>query len=125
MSLNGVFREAALKRWMDPGGADIVSAVLGAVIILLVTRRFFRPFGGMSGRELAKASLALLVLTVAFEFAVGRLVDNKTWAELLGNYAVWRGRLWPLLLLLVALTPFIWGRWFPERSEQTPILDYV
>ena len=116
MSINGIFREAALKRWMAAGAADIVSAALGAAIILFITRAFFRRLAGQPGGELLKASAVLLILTVAFEFAIGRYVDHKSWAELFANYAIWRGRLWPILLALVALTPFIWGRWFAGRA---------
>ena len=118
MSLNGAFREAVLKRVMAPAAADVVSAVLGAAIILLVTRLFFRAFAKNSIPALLAASGVLVGLTVAFEFLVGRYVDHKTWAELLGNYAIWSGKLWPLLLLLVALTPFIWGRWWPRRDRE-------
>ena len=123
MSLNGVFREAALKRWMQAGAADIVSAALGAAISLLGTRPFFLPLAGAPTRQLMKGSVVLVLLTVVFEFAVGRFVDHASWAELLANYAIWRGRLWPVLLVLVALTPFIWARWSPgagARSHDHP-----
>ena len=123
MSANGVFRELVLKRWLSTPAADTASAVIGAGIILLLTSFFFRPLVRASSGILRLASLMLVVLTVSFEFAVGRLVDHKTWGELLGNYAIWRGRLWPLLLLLIALTPFIWGRWLasePARKRDHP-----
>jgi hypothetical protein len=118
MSLNGIFREAVLKRAMAGSAADAVSALLGAAIILLVTRPMFRPLRGSPDRVLAMTSLVLVVLTVVFEFAVGLYVDHKSWTELLDNYAVWRGRLWPILLALVALTPFVWGRWFTGEGAR-------
>lgn len=119
MSLNGLFREAVLKRSISGSAADVVSALLGAAIILFVTRPMFRPLRGSPDRALAMASVVLVVLTIVFEFAVGLYVDHKSWTELLGNYAIWRGRLWPILLALVALTPFIWGRWFPGAGGQS------
>lgn len=115
MSANGVFRELALRRWLDTQPADLVSAAIGAAIILLLTFLFFRPLAGSSTRTLLFVSVFLVVLTVIFEFTIGRLVDRRSWSELLGNYAIWRGRLWPLLVLLIALTPFIWGRWLARR----------
>jgi hypothetical protein len=117
MSLNGILREAVLKSAMTDGAADVVSACLGAVIILAVTRRMFRPLRAWPDAALPLTTFALVALTVAFELVVGRLVDHKTWAELFGDYAIWRGRLWPILLALVALTPFIWGRWFPRSGS--------
>jgi hypothetical protein len=115
MALNGIVRETMLKRAMPSGAADVVSALLGAAIILFVTRPMFRSLRGSPDRALAMASVVLVLLTIVFEFAVGLYVDHRSWTELLGNYAIWRGRLWPILLALVALTPFIWGRWFPDR----------
>lgn len=49
-------------------------------------------------------------LTVAFEFIFGHYVDRKSWSELAANYAIWNGRLWPLVLLSLILAPFIWTR---------------
>lgn len=121
MSANGAFREMALRRWLDAQSADLVSAAIGAAIILLLTFLFFRPLAGSSTRTLLFVSVLLVVLTVIFEFTIGRLVDRKSWSELLGNYAIWRGRLWPLLLLLIALTPFIWGRWLPRRRRENVV----
>src|SRR5688572_20524427 len=82
MSLNGVFRETVLKRMVSPAAADVLSAVLGAAIILLVTRLFFRAFAKNSNPALLAAGGVLVGLTVAFEFAVGRYVDRKSWGEL-------------------------------------------
>ena len=111
MSGNGVLREAVLKPSMGPRSADVVSAAIGIALILVVTAVGFRPLAGAPTVQLAAASALLVCLTVAFEFIIGRTVDHKSWAELFGNYAIWRGRLWPVVLLVVALTPFIWGRW--------------
>ena len=111
MSINGVARELFLKRLVGPAGGDILSAVLGAAIILLTTGYLLRPLAGRPVRDLARASALLVGLALAFELLFGHCVDGKSWDELLAEYALWRGRLWSALLLLVALTPFIWGRW--------------
>lgn len=120
MTANGVFRELGLRRWLDTQTADLVSVGIGAVIILLLTFFFFRPLAGSHTRTLLFVGVVLVVLTVIFEFTIGRLVDRKSWSELLGNYAIWRGRLWPILLLLIALTPFIWGRWLAKAPVARP-----
>ena len=111
MSANGVFRELVLKTRMSDAAAEAASAALGCIIIVGVTGLFFRPLLGLDTRTLAGMSVVLVGLTVLFEFAVGRLIDHKSWHELLANYAFWEGRLWPLVLLVLALTPFLWGRW--------------
>lgn len=117
MSANGVFRELVLRRAIGATQADIVSAAMGALIILGATWYLFRPLANRPVAELARVSAIMVALTVAFELIVGRYVDGKSWNELISDYAIWRGRLWPALLLIVALTPFLWGRWMPRRAD--------
>jgi hypothetical protein len=44
------------------------------------------------------------VLTILFETAMGRAA-GRSWGEVLGQYALWRGSLWPLLLLWILVAP--------------------
>ena len=113
MIANGAFRELVLKPNVDAGVAEAISAVLGAFIVLIGTGIFFRPLVGRPVAELARVSALFVALTVTFEFTFGHWVDGKSWTELLANYEFWNGRWWPFLLALLALTPFIWGRWIP------------
>ena len=119
MTANGVFREAFLRPQMGTRPADGVSAVLGIALILVVTAVGFRPLVGLSLGRLIGVSLLLVGLTVLFEIVIGRTVDHKSWAELAGNYAIWRGKLWPLVLAVVAATPLLWGRWLPVGARVT------
>lgn len=121
MSANGIFREFVLRSATGGAQAEVASAIVGMVIILVTTRHFFRPLAHRPLSELARVSTVLTILTVAFEFLFGRYGDGKSWEELIANHAFWRGRLWPLVLLIVALTPFIWGRWWPRRVEHSQL----
>jgi hypothetical protein len=107
MTFNGIFRETVLRRSMTGRGADVTSALLGIIIILGATWWLFPPLGGVPAGRLLEISAVLVALTVGFEFAVGRWVDHKSWRALAGNYAIWRGHLWPVVLATLALTPFI------------------
>ena len=113
MSANGIFREAVLRSSLGDRPADLLSAALGITLILVVTAFGFRPLVGLPLARLLAASLLLVGLTVVFEIVMGRLVDQKSWAELASNYAFWRGRMWPLVLAVVALSPILWCRWVP------------
>jgi hypothetical protein len=113
---NGIARESVLVPAVGRGGADVTSAALGIAIILLVTRPFLRRAPDASTAGLARISAIWLVLTVTFEFVFGHYVDGKSWAELAGNYAIWRGRLWPVVLASLVAAPFLWGR----RSTTPP-----
>lgn len=112
MSVNGITRELLLKTMMSSRAADILSALLGVGLIALITRQGFRDAfpAGTSNKQLLAVSLSLILLTVAFETAMGLWVDHKSWTEVAAHYAIWHGELWPLVLLWLGLTPFVWSR---------------
>ncbi|MDF1506084.1 hypothetical protein [Roseisolibacter sp. H3M3-2] len=107
MSGNGILREVALVPWLARPAADAVSAALGIAIILATTRALVR---GGPGWSRGRVAVIWVGLTIAFECVVGRYVDGKEWRELLENYALWRGRLWPLVLASLAAAPYVWTR---------------
>jgi hypothetical protein len=111
MIANGVFRELALVPALGAANAEIASAILGVAIILGITRWSLRRLAGAPTSELVRMSALLVGLTIAFEFLFGHYVDRKSWTELVANYSIWEGRLWPIVLVTLALTPFLWGRW--------------
>lgn len=115
MSANGVLRELVLKRFFALRTSNVMSAIIGVMLIALITRTGFRPFNAVtSTTTLLSTSAALVICTVVFESALGLLIDHKSWSEIAAHYNLWRGELWPLVLLFLALTPFIWGRWFSQ-----------
>jgi hypothetical protein len=99
----GVAREATLTKPFDEQTAHQVStltAMLGfAGYFALLQRRW--PLS--STCEALKVGRAWLVLTIAFEFAFGRLVAGQSWSELVADYNVARGRTWPLVLAWIAV----------------------
>jgi hypothetical protein len=117
MTANGIIRELALKRVASSRVADALSALIGIGLIASITRIGFRPMRiAATTRSLVLASIVLVVLTVAFECAIGILVDHKSWTDLAEHYAIWRGELWPIVLAFVAFTPLLWGRLMPTRA---------
>lgn len=119
MTLNGGFREVVLRPALGADAAGAVSAALGVLLLLAATRWRFPPLTPYAGPVLFAMSGLLLGLTVAFETLLGRFVDHRSWVELAAHYALWRGELWPLVLLGLALTPFLWGRWYPPRAPRS------
>ena len=111
MVANGIFRELVLKRFAPAQVADVLSAAMGIAIVVGVTRFTLRPLAGQSVAHMVTASVTLVLLTVAFEFLFGHYVDRKSWSDLVANYAIWRGKLWPVVLAVIAFMPFLWGRW--------------
>ena len=129
MSANGIVRELALVPVVGRTRAGVLSAALGIAIILVVTRVAYRSPADQSPRtwkQLSPAGVSFLWfgMTVAFEELFGHYVDGKSWTELAANYALWRGQLWPLVLLTVVLAPFLWGRWWiPQGRTARPVTN--
>lgn len=107
MPLNGALREFGLKRILSDPAAELASVGTGVAVILATTYFCFRIPRGVTNGRLALDSLVLVLLTVAYEFTIGRL-GGQSWRELLGHYAIWRGEWWPLVLIALAATPFLW-----------------
>ena len=118
MVLNGIFRELALAPVLGARAAGVASAALGIAIILGITWLFLRrPAFPLPIQERAAIAFQWVAMTVAFELVFGHWVDGKPWSELLANYDLAAGRLWPLVLAALALAPFLWGRDVPASSE--------
>jgi len=104
---NGTLREVAYKDRVGELTAHQFST--GSAIALfagyfeLLARR--RPLA--STREALEVGVAWLALTVAFEFGFGRCVAHTPWRELLADYDLRKGRLWPLVLAWIVLGPAV------------------
>ena len=106
---NGTLRQLTYARLMDDGLAHQLSCLTGAAALALAIAWLVRRWP-LRSRAQAWATGALwLALTVAFETSFG-LAEGRTWAAVLGDYAVWDGQLWPLVLLAVLLTPVLLQR---------------
>ena len=49
-------------------------------------------------------------MTVMFEFLFGLLVARKSWVDLLQAYDITAGNLWLLVLVVIAVSPFLAAR---------------
>ena len=103
--INGGVREMWLIPRLGAGPGRVVSAVSLCLLVFLVTWLtigWIRP--ATAGRAL-RVGLLWLVLTLTFEFGAGHYLFHKPWAVLLEDYDVSRGRIWPVVLLVVLLAP--------------------
>lgn len=107
---NGAFREAFLVPRLGEHAARQASTLLliglFAVYIAVVVRTW--PLAS-SAQALAVGAL-WLVLTLAFEFALGRFVSRLSWQQMLAEYNLAAGRLWVLVPIWVAISPYVFFR---------------
>jgi hypothetical protein len=105
---NGIFRETVVRPFVGELAAHQISAVTGSIGFVGVTWLLFRHQAAVeSDQTLLKVGLAWVAGTIAFEFGFGYLLNGKTWSELLHDYNLLSGRVWPLVLLAIFAAPLI------------------
>lgn len=103
--LNGGAREAWLIPRLGPGLGRALSAVSLCGLIFLVSWLTIGWIQPGTTRTALWAGVLWLVLTLTFEFGAGHYLFHKPWAVLLEDYDVSRGRVWPVVLVVVLLAP--------------------
>jgi hypothetical protein len=108
MFANGTLRVLVLQPHLGERLARQVATGSGVIIVFAAAFLLVRGLDAPSGVELLKIGALWLVLTLAFEFGMG-LVSGASWEEMLADYDVRAGRLWPLIPLSALVAPWIWG----------------
>ena len=106
---NGAFREAVLIPKLGSAPGLVLSGVLLAGLVLLVAYLGLPWLHAHGGRELVFVGLAWLIATLIFEFAFGLLLGRPL-GEILSAYTFKGGNIWPLVLLIVAMAPWLAGK---------------
>ena len=106
---NGMLRESVLVPGFGTPTALVLSGLLLSALIIGVAY-FSLPWLHIS-RPLVLwiVGLGWLVLTLVFEFSFG-LWQGKSWSELLEAYTFKGCNLWPVVLAVTALAPYIAAR---------------
>ena len=105
--LNAAFRESMLEPRLGKRVAQRISGISLCMVILLITLAFVRGFGPLTRLHLLGVGVLWLLLTLVFELGFGRLVQRKSWEDLLAAYRFKDGSLWPLVLLMILFAPIV------------------
>ena len=108
--VNGGIREAVIiPRTGDLAGHAISTVSLCVLILALawLTISWMHP---ASSGEAWRIGGLWLVLVLAFEFLAGHYLFGTPWSDLLADYNVMRGRIWPLVLVTTFVAPYFAGR---------------
>ncbi len=116
MFANGAVRAVVLQPRLGEGVARQVASLSGVALVLLASHLFVRSTPGATPRELLRVGAGWLAATLAFEFSMGA-VSGLGWRQMLADYDLTRGRLWPLVLLAVALGPWATDRIVRSRGR--------
>lgn len=105
--LNGMFRESVLAKMVSELRTHQLSCLTGILFFFGYTWLLSLQWPLESTRRALTIGLVWLLLTVAFELCFGHYMAHHSWRRLFQDYNVLAGRLWVLVLLVVALLPLI------------------
>ena len=106
-SLHGTLRQLLLAPLLSDWRARQLSVLTGSLIILGITYLFVRWLRAETVKELLGIGLLWVVLTLAFELALGRLIFGFTWERLLADYDLRAGGLMLIGMGFLFLAPFM------------------
>lgn len=106
-TLNGGFREAVLVPRLGRGVAQAVSTVMLSALILAAGWISIPWIAPRTLQDAWLIGVLWVALTLTFEFLAGRFVFGKPWQELLGDYNLFAGRIWVMVLIVTLMTPVI------------------
>ncbi|HMV51986.1 MAG TPA: hypothetical protein PLD20_07415 [Blastocatellia bacterium] len=106
-SLHGTARELWLRPLLGDFRARQISVFTAMALILLVALLFARWLRATQRRQLLAVGALWVLLTVAFEFGLGRFVLGYSWTRLLEDYNLARGGLMGLGLVFLLFAPLL------------------
>lgn len=107
---NGAWRESTLIPRFGPTAGHQLSTVALSALILGAGWPLTRWVAPTGDQEAWLVGGIWLGLTLVFEFLGGHFVFGRSWSELLADYDLTRGRIWPLVLIVTTLAPWLWLR---------------
>ena len=105
--VNGFFRGLVLNRYFDETAARQLST---ATLILLLTVYVYLIYDRLaisSGRQALAAGVLWAFLTFLFETLLGYFVSGLSMSQIMGEYNIFEGKLWVLVLLALVFLPLI------------------
>lgn len=104
---NGVLREAVFFPALGKVPGFMLSGVLLSILIFAVSYFTVSWLGASTAKEYGVIGLAWLCLTLSFELILGHLIQGKPWSDLIEAYTFKEGDIWPVVLFVTAMAPYI------------------
>ncbi len=105
--LNAAFRKNVLGPLIGHPVALPLSGFLLSILVFLATLALIPKLRGGSTLHYWAIGGAWVILTLAFEFFFGHFLMGKTWAEILEIFNVSQGNLMSLVLIAIAVSPYL------------------
>lgn len=113
--LNGALRDSTYGEHLPALHAHQLSTLSDILLLGALIWLYVRRWPPASAREAWHIGLFWMTLTVTFEFLFFHYVGGHPWEVLLANYDLGAGRLWPLILLWIAVAPRLFTYLLQQR----------
>lgn len=107
---NGILRDLSYGQYLSESLSQQLSTLSAMLLMAIVIWAFIYRYPIATATKALAIGLLWMLLTIAFEFLFFHFVAGHPWNDLLDNYKIWQGRLWPILLLWIALAPYTFFR---------------
>ncbi len=102
---NGALRELLLSPRIGSKFGHVMSTISLCAAIVLIAWISMPWIGPRTAVETWKIGGVWLALTLAFEFLAGHFLCGNSWAKLLADYNVAKGRIWIFVPIITLLAP--------------------
>ena len=102
---NAALRERVIIKQYPDIRAQQLSTLMLIILISVYVWFIFPLLKIESGREAFLTGFVWAILTILFEFILGRIL-NRSWTSLFEQYNILSGRIWPLFLLWLCWLPY-------------------
>jgi hypothetical protein len=112
---NATIRELIFIRQFNTLRAHQLSTITLIILCSIYIYFVFPYLRIYSGRQALLIGLLWVILTTLFEFGLGR-ITKKPWSELLEQYDLSAGQIWPIFLLALLILPYLY--WLIMRDRE-------
>jgi hypothetical protein len=106
--LNGFIREVFTKRAAGDLTAHQISCMTASIaFVALSYLMLHKRIAELNNKILRITGMMWVLMTMVFEFGLGRYINNVSWDLLFQDYNIFEGRLWILVLLTILFTPIM------------------
>lgn len=107
---NATIREAVYRRYAGELAAHQISTLTLGILVGTYVWVLSRRVKLQNAGQAVGVGLMWLVMTIVFETGLGRYVLNNPWSLVLRDYNISEGRVWPLFLLWLTVSPYVFYR---------------
>jgi len=107
---NGAIRDFTYGKHLDELTTHQLSTLSSVLLLSIIIWGYLKLYRPSSGKEAVLMGILWMGLTVAFEFLFFHYIGGHSWSELLGNYNIFKGRVWVVVLAWLAIAPYLFFR---------------